>query len=87
MFLLERMENDMKTPSPEDVQRSRDGILKAAGSWKGIDTEAFKAYINNRRHTGQEKALHTVLELAPAGLLTLEDRTKQPSEGLAYWKV
>jgi hypothetical protein len=57
VFLLERMESDMKTPSPEDVQRSRDGILKAAGSWKGIDTGAFKAYINNRRHTANRPSV------------------------------
>jgi hypothetical protein len=49
VFRLERMENTEKTPSPEDVTRSREGILKAAGSWKGIDTEAFKAYIKDRR--------------------------------------
>jgi hypothetical protein len=39
------------TLSPEDVTRSREGILKAAGSWKQINIEAFKAYINNRRQT------------------------------------
>jgi hypothetical protein len=44
------------TLSPEDVTRSRKGILKAAGSWKQINTEAFKAYINNRRQT----ATHTL---------------------------
>jgi hypothetical protein len=51
VFLLERMETDEKTPSPEEITRSKDGILKAAGSWKDIDTEAFKAYIADRRHT------------------------------------
>jgi hypothetical protein len=38
-------------PTPAEVARSREGILKAAGSWKGIDTEAFKAYIKDRRYT------------------------------------
>jgi hypothetical protein len=56
VFRLERMENTEKTPSPEDVTRSREGIRNAAGSWKGIDTEAFKAYIKDRRQT----ATHTL---------------------------
>jgi hypothetical protein len=51
LFRLERMENTDKAPSPDEVTRSREGILKAAGSWKGMDTEAFKAYIAERRHT------------------------------------
>jgi hypothetical protein len=51
IYRLEHMGQEGKTPSPEDVARSRDGILKAAGSWQGIDTEAFKAYIAYRRHT------------------------------------
>jgi hypothetical protein len=57
VFLLERMENDEKTPSPEDVTRSREGILKAAGSWKDIDTEAFKAYIKDRRQTANRPSV------------------------------
>ena len=57
MFLLERMDSDEKMPSPEDVARSKDGILKAAGSWKGIDTEAFKVYIKDRRHTANRPAV------------------------------
>jgi hypothetical protein len=51
VFLLERLESAEKPPSPEDVTRSKDGILNAAGSWKGIDTKGFKAYINDRRQT------------------------------------
>jgi uncharacterized protein (DUF433 family) len=47
---LERMADEAKGLSPEDVARSREGIRKAAGSWKDIDTEAFKAYIAERRH-------------------------------------
>lgn len=35
----------------EDVQASRDGILRAAGSWKDIDADAFKAYIRERRRS------------------------------------
>jgi hypothetical protein len=57
VFLLERMETEEKTPSPEDVTRSRDGILKAAGSWKDIDTEAFKAYIAQRRRTANRPSI------------------------------
>ncbi len=37
-------------PTPEQAERSRQGILKAAGSWKGlIDAEEFKTYIRERR--------------------------------------
>jgi hypothetical protein len=57
LYRLERMENTEKTPSPEEVTRSRDGILKAAGSWKNIDTEAFKAYIKDRRHTANRPSV------------------------------
>ena len=57
VFLLERMERDEKTLSPEDVQRSREGVLKAAGSWKNIDTEAFKAYIKERRQTANRPSV------------------------------
>jgi hypothetical protein len=57
VFLLERMENKEKTPSPEDVTRSREGIRKAAGSWKGIDTDAFKAYIKDRRQTANRPSV------------------------------
>jgi hypothetical protein len=35
----------------EEVTLPKEGILKAAGSWKGIDTEAFKAYIADRRQS------------------------------------
>jgi hypothetical protein len=53
LYRLERMETEGNTPSPADIRRSREGILKAAGSWQGIDTEAFKAYIKDRRHTAK----------------------------------
>jgi hypothetical protein len=57
LFRLERMEREAKTPSPEEVTRSKEGILKAAGSWKDIDTEAFKAYIYERRRTANRPSV------------------------------
>jgi hypothetical protein len=57
LYRLERMGREEKTPSPEEVMRSREGILKAAGSWKGIDTEAFKAYIKDRRQTANRPSV------------------------------
>jgi hypothetical protein len=57
LYRLERMENEENTPSPEDVARSKDGIRKAAGSWKNIDTEAFKAYIKDRRQTANRPSV------------------------------
>lgn len=57
LYRLERMEKELKAPSPEEVTRSREGILKAAGSWKDIDTEAFKAYIYERRRTANRPSI------------------------------
>jgi hypothetical protein len=57
VFLLERMENEENTLSPEAIARSKEGIRKAAGSWKGIDTEAFKAYIKDRRQTANRPSV------------------------------
>jgi hypothetical protein len=57
LYRLERMETEGNTLSPKDVSRSKDGILKAAGSWQGIDTEAFKAYISDRRHTANRPSV------------------------------
>jgi hypothetical protein len=57
LYRLERMADKDTVPSPEDVARSRDGILKAAGSWKDINTEAFKAYIKNRRQTANRPSI------------------------------
>ena len=51
VFLLERMDQEGQTLSPEDVTRPQEGIRKAAGSWQGIDTDTFKAYIKDRRQT------------------------------------
>jgi hypothetical protein len=50
LYRLERIEQEGKMLSPAEVTQSREGILKAAGSWKGMNTEAFKAYIADRRH-------------------------------------
>ncbi len=57
VFLLERMEQEENTPGPDDVAKSREGIRKAAGSWKDIDTEAFKAYIKDRRQTANRPSV------------------------------
>jgi uncharacterized protein (DUF433 family) len=54
---VERIGDEDTAPSPEDVARSREGIREAAGSWQGIDTEAFKAYINNRRQTANRPSV------------------------------
>ena len=57
LYRLDRMNKEVKLPSPEEVTRSREGILKAAGSWKDIDTEAFKAYIYTRRRTANRPSV------------------------------
>ncbi len=45
-------DNAPRVPRPEEVSRSKEGIVKAAGRWKDIvDAEAFKAYIYERRRT------------------------------------
>ena len=45
-----RQGSSSRRPSAAQVKRSREGTLKAAGSWQGIvDAEAFKAYIYERR--------------------------------------
>jgi uncharacterized protein (DUF433 family) len=54
---VERVSDEAAAPSPEDVARSRAGIREAAGSWKDIDTEAFKAYIAERRHTANRPSI------------------------------
>ncbi len=39
-----------RPPSPEEVERSREGIRRAAGAWQGIvDADALLAYIRQRR--------------------------------------
>ncbi len=57
LYRLERMEQERSTPSPEEVTKSKEGILKAAGSWKDIDTEAFKAYIKDQRQTANRPSV------------------------------
>jgi hypothetical protein len=57
LYRLERMEMEGKVLSLEEVTRSGEGIHKAAGSWKHIDTEAFKAYIADRRHTANRPSV------------------------------
>jgi hypothetical protein len=42
LYRLERMEKEGKGLSPEEVTRSREGILKAAGSWKGRTPRRLK---------------------------------------------
>jgi hypothetical protein len=52
LFRLERIAKKPKLPSPEEVTRSREGILKAAGSWKDIDTDKLIANIYRAREEG-----------------------------------
>jgi hypothetical protein len=40
-----------RRPSRAAATRSRDGTLKAAGTWKDLDVEAFTAYVAERRRT------------------------------------
>ncbi len=54
---VERVSDEDTVPSPEDIARSREGIREAAGSWKDIDTEAFKAYIKERRQTANRPSV------------------------------
>jgi uncharacterized protein (DUF433 family) len=54
---VKRIDDEGAAPRPEDVTRSREGIREAAGSWKDIDTEAFKAYIAERRHTANRPSV------------------------------
>ncbi len=54
---VKRIGGEDTAPSPEDVDRSREGIREAAGSWKDIDTEGFKAYIKDRRHTANRPSV------------------------------
>jgi len=57
IYRLDRMPKEATLPTPEEVSRSRAGILKAAGSWKDIDTEQFKAYISRRRRTATRPSI------------------------------
>jgi len=57
IYRLDRMPKEAKLPTPEEVSRSRAGILKAAGSWKDIDTEKLKAYVYRRRRTAPRSSI------------------------------
>ncbi len=46
-YRLDREGTDIRAAYDPEV--ARDGIRKAAGSWKAMDAEAFKAYIRERR--------------------------------------
>jgi len=46
-----RVADQRRRPSLEEVERSRAGVREAAGSWRDIDTNAFKEYIRERRKT------------------------------------
>jgi len=56
-LFVEGVQEAEKTPSAEQVKRSREGILKASGGWKDVDTEAFKVYIAERRRTSSRPAV------------------------------
>ena len=57
IYRLDRMPKEATLPTPEEVSRSRAGIVKAAGSWKDIDTEKFKAYVSRRRRTATRPSI------------------------------
>jgi hypothetical protein len=57
LYRLDRMPKEATLPTPEEVSRSRAGIVKAAGSWKEIDTEQFKAYVSRRRRTATRPSI------------------------------
>lgn len=46
-----RVDFPRRPPTAEEIARSRAGIREAAGSWREIDAEAFKAYVRERRRT------------------------------------
>jgi hypothetical protein len=57
IYRLDRMSKEAKRPTPEEVSRSRAGILKAAGSWKDMDAEKLKAYVSRRRRTATRPSI------------------------------
>lgn len=38
-------------PDENEIERSREGIRRAAGSWQDVDAEALKIYLAQRRRT------------------------------------
>jgi len=57
IYRLDRMAKEATRPTPDEVSRSRAGILKAAGSWKDMDTEKWKAYVYRRRRTATRPSI------------------------------
>ena len=49
--VMKRRGPTRRRPSRALVARSREGILKAAGTWKDIDVDAFTTYVAERRRT------------------------------------
>jgi hypothetical protein len=49
-----RVDLTRQRPADEELERSRAGIREAAGTWRDIDVEAFKAYIRERRRTANQ---------------------------------
>jgi hypothetical protein len=75
LYRLDRMPKAATLPTPEEVSRSRAGIVKAAGSGKDIDTDhpPMSQYLVDTDWMvdvlhGQEHATQTLLELASSGL-------------------
>jgi hypothetical protein len=52
-----RVDPTRQRPAAEELERSRAGIREAAGSWRDIDAEAFKAYIRERRRTANRPSV------------------------------
>lgn len=44
-----RVDRTARVPRAAQVARSREGIVKAAGSWADVDVEGLKAYFYERR--------------------------------------
>jgi hypothetical protein len=71
LYRLDRMTKEGKVSSPEEVTRSRAGILKAAGSWKDIDGvaaktkadfEAFRAAAGSWKDVDTDKLIEDIYE-------------------------
>lgn len=55
---VDRLANVHPTLAQTEVARSREGILKAAGGWRGIvEAEGFKVYIRERRRTANRPSV------------------------------
>lgn len=52
------LDDRSRAPGAGDVASSIEGILKAAGGWKGIvDADEFKTYIHKRRRTSSRPSI------------------------------